>query len=86
MIALLSVGAEIQFLGLDLERPESSRFLLSRKTFVSRLTDAGPKNIMCGKMLISDVEKIKTFSKSHVGKLLWLLQTRFDLSFSTIQI
>ena len=60
-IEALRTGSPIQFLGPDLEIPESTLFTLSQKTFISRLAEANPQEIMVGGTLTSDVNRIKTF-------------------------
>ena len=60
--------------------------ILPQKSYVSKLIEAEIQTISDGNSITSNVSRIKTFSKSHVGKLMRLLQTRFALAFSIIYI
>ena len=84
-VEYLRIGETIQFLGLDLEKIDASTFGLSQKTYISRLTEADLKEILVGKTVTTDILVLRKFFKSQVGKLLWLMQTRFDLSFNIIE-
>ena len=61
-------------------------FYVTPKTSVSRLVEADAQEISKGKNVMADISVVKTFFKPHVGQLLWLLKTRFSLSYAIIEI
>ena len=81
----LTCGSKIQFPCLDVCRGEDQPISLSRKTSAPKLREIRSIDIIADGALIKDVSEIRRFFMSAMDKLLWLLQTRFDLSFRIIK-
>ena len=60
-------------------------FWLSQQTFIPRLKDADPTEILKDKKLRVPVDKLKTFYRRHLGNLIRCLQTRFDVGFAVAE-
>ena len=82
---LLTRDSELIFPGLYIRREKDQTISLSQKTFVSKLREVQSEDIILGGALVKNKSKIRRFFKPAMGKLLWLLQTRFDLSFQIIK-
>ena len=82
----LSSSNGLVFLGMDITADSQSNFALSQTNFVSRLAFPCVDSIIRNKMFIVHNEKVKSFFRTSMGSLLWLLQTRYDLSFRIIGI
>ena len=82
----LTIHHPVTFLGLDLRRISPVEIELSQQTFVQRMPEAKLEDIIMKGRRIVSLDKIRSFSKSHLGNMIWILQTRYDLAFSIIDL
>ena len=66
---------------MDIELNHDSEILLSQKGFIGRLKEAGISEIVSEKRVRASTDVLKRFYRRHLGNLIWVMQTRFDVGY-----
>ena len=80
-LEFLAPDHPLVFIGIDIRMSADGNIWLSQQSFIARLKDADPTEVLKEKQICASEEKLKTFFRRHLGNLIWCLQTRFDIGF-----
>ena len=82
----LTINHPGTLLGLDFRRISPVEIELSQQTFVQRMPEEKLDDIIVKGRRFLSLGNVRSFSKSHLGYMIWIVQTRYDLAFRIVDL